>query len=55
MFVFEGENTRSGLVSFMKNPEQPPEKPREPDWAESDSSIVHLNGDNFDSILKVST
>lgn len=51
--VFEGENNKDGIVSFMKNPTAPPPpKAKEPDWStDPNSEIVHLLNSNFDSVL----
>lgn len=51
--VYEGENNKEGIVSFMKNPTAPPpQKPKEPDWStDPNSEIVHLMSSNFDSVL----
>lgn len=51
--TYDGENTKNGIVTFMKNPTAPPPtKPTEPDWASDENSeIVHLQTTNFDSVL----
>ncbi|XP_055305084.1 protein disulfide-isomerase A5-like isoform X2 [Sitodiplosis mosellana] len=51
--VYEGENNKDGIVSFMKNPNAPPAtKPKEAEWAsDPNSEIVHLLSSNFDSVL----
>ncbi|XP_026466424.1 protein disulfide-isomerase A5-like [Ctenocephalides felis] len=51
---YEGENTKSGLVQFMKNPTKPSVKPinTEGDWSDTDSEVVHLTSDSFEPALK---
>ncbi|XP_062545872.1 protein disulfide-isomerase A5 [Armigeres subalbatus] len=53
-YTFDGENSKSGIIAFMKNPAAPPAtKPKEPDWAsEANSEIVHLGSANFEPALK---
>lgn len=51
--TFEGENNKAGIISFMHNPTAPPaSKPKEADWAESNSDIVHLTATNFEPVTK---
>ena len=50
-FTYEGENTKSGIVSFMRNPTQPTEKPKEQEWADEPSEVVHLTTATFDDYL----
>lgn len=52
-YVYEGENNKEAIVSFMKNPNAPPPtKPKEEEWAtDPDSEVVHLGTNNFDSVL----
>ena len=52
-FMYEGENNKNGLISFMKNPSKPPEKPKEEDWSAVKSDVVHLTSDNFDTVITV--
>ncbi|ODM91354.1 Protein disulfide-isomerase A5 [Orchesella cincta] len=54
---YEGENNKDALVNFMmllmKNPDAPPvEKPKEPEWSDEPSEVVHLTGDTFDTTLQ---
>ncbi|KAK7866488.1 hypothetical protein R5R35_014353 [Gryllus longicercus] len=51
-FVYEGENNKNAIVTFMKNPSKPPEKPKETEWSETDSLVVHLTTENFDKVIK---
>ena len=50
-FNYEGENNKDAIVSFMKNPSQPAEKSKEPEWSEMESEVVHLTTANFDEYL----
>ena len=34
-FTYEGENNKDAIVSFMRNPSQPAEKPKEAEMLES--------------------
>lgn len=51
--IYEGDNNKDGIISFMKNPNAtPPKKEEEADWAtDPNSEIVHLMDSNFDSVL----
>lgn len=46
-YKYEGENTKEGLVKFMKNPEKPLEKPTEEEWSEVESDVVHITAASF--------
>lgn len=52
--VYEGENNKEAIVSFLQNPNAPPkQKPKEVDWAaDTTSEIVHLTTTNFEPALK---
>lgn len=51
---YEGENNKEAIVNFMKNPDAPPvEKPKEAEWSDEPSDVVHLTSETFDSTLKV--
>lgn len=52
--VYEGENNKEAIVTFMQNPNAPPKaKAKEVDWAsETNSEIVHLTSTNFEPALK---
>lgn len=52
-YVYEGDNNKAAIVSFMKNPTAPPlVKPKEADWAsETTSEIVHLTSTSFEPAL----
>ncbi|KAK9686365.1 Thioredoxin [Popillia japonica] len=51
-YQYEGENTKVGLVSFVRNPQEPPPKIKEPEWSDTDSEIVHLTTNSFDPVIK---
>ncbi|KAK4019857.1 protein disulfide-isomerase A5 [Daphnia magna] len=51
-FTYEGDNNRDSIVSFMRNPSKPTEKPKEPEWSEMESDVVHLTTSTFDDFLK---
>ncbi|KAJ8891320.1 hypothetical protein PR048_010836 [Dryococelus australis] len=51
-YVYEGENNKDGLLSFMRNPQRPVEKAKEADWSEVKSDVVHLTTNTFDAFLK---
>nr|WDU65913.1 putative disulfide isomerase Tcis_disulfideisomerase_A5like [Tityus cisandinus] len=48
---YEGENNRESIINFLKNPSKQPEKPKETEWSEIPSDIVHLTDATFDGIL----
>lgn len=52
--IYEGDNNKAGIVTFMHNPSAPsPIKPKDSDWAaEASSEIVHLSTANFEPALK---
>lgn len=52
--VYEGENNKEAIVTFLQNPNAPPKpKPKEIDWAaDTSSEIVHLTATNFEPALK---
>lgn len=51
-FQYEGENSKNGLITFMKDPKEAPMKVKEPEWSDTDSEVVHLNTESFDPVLK---
>jgi len=53
-YTYEGDNKQDALVSFMKNPQKPPEKVAEKQWSDNPSEVLHLTKDTFEDSLKVS-
>lgn len=51
-FQYEGENTKTGLINFMRDPKEPPLKIKEPEWSDIDNDVVHLSTESFDPVLK---
>lgn len=51
-YTYEGENNKAGIVSFMRNPGQAPEKPKEDAWADTPSDVHHLTDGNFHEFIK---
>lgn len=51
-FTYEGDNNKDSIVSFMRNPSEPTEKPKEPEWSDMESDVVHLTTSTFDDFLK---
>lgn len=51
-FTYEGENNKAGIVGFMRNPGQAPEKPKEEAWADTASDVHHLTDGNFHEFIK---
>lgn len=51
-YQYEGDNNKAALVSFARNPNEPPPKIQEPEWSDTDSEVVHLNSNSFDPVLK---
>ncbi|CAG7734258.1 unnamed protein product, partial [Allacma fusca] len=50
---YEGENNKDAIAAFLKNPDAPPvEKPKEADWSDEPSEVVHLNVDTFDTTIE---
>lgn len=50
--VYEGDNKKAAIVSFMKDPKAPPPKAKEASWNDTKSDVVHLSSDTFDATLK---
>ncbi|CAG9857417.1 unnamed protein product [Phyllotreta striolata] len=51
-FTYEGETKRASLVSFMRDPAEPPRRLKEPEWSETDNDVVHLTSTSFDPVIK---
>ncbi|XP_025081188.1 protein disulfide-isomerase A5-like [Pomacea canaliculata] len=53
-YAFEvNERDKDKIIEFIKNPQEPPPPPApEPSWEEIESSVVHLNEENFKFTLK---
>jgi len=53
-FPYPGENNKAAILAFMADPKEEPvsEKPKESDWSEEPSQVVHLTDDNFDSFME---
>ncbi|CAF3708791.1 unnamed protein product [Rotaria sordida] len=50
-YAFEtNERTADKIVAFLKDPKEPP--PPEPEWSEQETDVVHLNEENFKTLLK---
>ncbi|CAH0559634.1 unnamed protein product [Brassicogethes aeneus] len=50
-FVYEGENKRTALVDFMRDPRPATPKPKEPEWSETESEVLHLDSTSFDRVI----
>ncbi|XP_044761964.1 protein disulfide-isomerase A5 [Coccinella septempunctata] len=50
--VYEGENKKAAIVSFMKNPKAPAPKTKDVSWNDTKSDVLHLSSDDFDATLK---
>ncbi|ESN92531.1 hypothetical protein HELRODRAFT_115877 [Helobdella robusta] len=46
------ERTAQTIVSFMKDPKEPPAAASDKPWGELDSYVEHLNDENFKSFIK---
>ncbi|XP_021948419.1 protein disulfide-isomerase A5 [Folsomia candida] len=50
---FEGENNKEGIISFMRDPSAPKvEKPKDAEWSDEPSEVVHLTTSTFDTTIK---
>ncbi|XP_054712217.1 protein disulfide-isomerase A5-like [Uloborus diversus] len=49
---YDGENNKESIINFMKNPENQPEKPKEVEWSDTPSDVVHLTDDSFASVME---
>jgi len=52
-FVYPGDNNKAAIKSFIADPKNEVEtKPKDTEWSEEPSHVVHLTDDNFDSFLE---
>lgn len=51
-YQYDGENNKVGIVSFIRNPHASTPKPRDVEWSDTDSDVVHLTATNFDPVTK---
>lgn len=51
-YLYEGDNNKNAIVQFMRNPQAPPIKIKEPEWSDVDSEVVHLTSSSFDPVIK---
>ncbi|XP_055946978.1 protein disulfide-isomerase A5-like [Argiope bruennichi] len=49
---YDGENSREGLLNFMRNPGKQPEKPKEEEWSDTPSEVYHLTDENFSTTIE---
>ncbi|XP_060077241.1 protein disulfide-isomerase A5-like [Ylistrum balloti] len=52
LYLYGGENNKEGIISWLKNPGPPSEKPKEAEWADEPSEVVHLTDSNFQEYIK---
>ncbi|XP_071445031.1 protein disulfide-isomerase A5 [Hetaerina americana] len=52
IYNYEGENKRDALVNFMKDPTIEPVKMKEEEWSDDVNDVVHLEENNFHSVIK---
>jgi len=51
-YKFGGENSKDGIVSWMRDPSPPKEEgPSEADWADEPSEVAHLTDASFDPFI----
>lgn len=50
-FRYGGENSKDGIVNWMKSPSAPKEPEKEVAWSETESDVVHLTDSTFDEVL----
>ncbi|XP_025832812.1 protein disulfide-isomerase A5 isoform X1 [Agrilus planipennis] len=51
-FQYEGDNTKNAIINFMRNPQTPPVKIKEPEWSDVDNEVVHLTSSSFVPVIK---
>ncbi|XP_046625601.1 protein disulfide-isomerase A5 [Neodiprion virginianus] len=51
-YTYDGDNKKDSLVNFMRNPGAAPVKPKEEEWSDTDSDVVHLTSLNFHLVIK---
>lgn len=48
---YDGENNKESIISFMKNPQNQPEKPKEEEWSDTPSDVMHPTDETFASVI----
>ncbi|CAH1775049.1 unnamed protein product [Owenia fusiformis] len=48
-YKYGGENTKDGLVSWMRDPQPPKEPEKEAEWSDAENDVEHLTDENFDT------
>ncbi|ELU02742.1 hypothetical protein CAPTEDRAFT_224024 [Capitella teleta] len=48
---YGGKNDQNGIVSWMKDPQEPKEPEKEAEWSDEESDVHHLLDDTFDEFL----
>jgi len=52
-FAYPGDNNKAAIKAFLADPKPEAEdKPKEVEWSEEPSEVVHLSDDNFDSFME---
>jgi protein disulfide-isomerase-like protein len=52
-FVYPGDNNKAAIKAFLADPKpEAAEKPKETEWAQEPSEVVHLTEANFESFLE---
>lgn len=51
-YTYEGDNNKNAIVNFLKNPQSPQIKVKEPEWSDIDSEVVHLTTSSFYPVIK---
>jgi len=52
-YAYPGDNNKAAIISWLADPKPEAEaKPKETEWSEEESEVVHLTDDNFDSFME---
>ncbi|KAL5009597.1 hypothetical protein ScPMuIL_011902 [Solemya velum] len=51
-YKYGGENTKDGLVKWLKNPGPPEEKKAEQEWSDETDDVTFLNDDNIEEFVQ---
>lgn len=51
-YTYEGENDKQSIINFMKNPAAAPVRTVAASWASTESEVIHLTDETFDSVVR---
>ncbi|KAH9503116.1 Protein disulfide-isomerase A5, partial [Bulinus truncatus] len=51
-FKYGGENSKAGIISWLKNPQESKENVKEAEWADEETNVIHLTDEIFHDFIK---